>query len=124
MVVSTLVLAGLIALAARRLARPLQELVWVVSMFVEGSWEQRADLEENNEIGELAFLFNQLADELNNLQHTLLAQEKDQSDGRQAAPMQMAQLATTAKSLDELLGGAVEKFIKILCLQRRSDLSD
>jgi HAMP domain-containing protein len=112
LVASVLILASLVALAASRLSRPLRQLVGTVSLFVEGSWEQRADLQDNNEIGELAFRFNQLADELNNFQHTLLDHENDQNNSRRAAPVLMAQLAATAKNLDELLGGAVEIFIK------------
>lgn len=109
---TVLVIAGLTAIAARRLSRPIQSLVHTVSTFSEGSWEQRAQVHTDDEIGKLAHLFNQLAEEMSEFQRLLMARESEADNGRRMAPIQMAQLATSSVNLDELLQGALEVFTR------------
>jgi HAMP domain-containing protein len=109
---TVLAVAGLVAIASRRLARPITRLVQIVSMFVEGSWEQRATLHSNDEIGRLAYLFNQIAEEMGEFQHLLMVRDNEHNDTRRQAPIQLAQVAATSGSLEELLRGSLEIFTK------------
>jgi GAF domain-containing protein/HAMP domain-containing protein len=110
--VLTLLIAGLVAMAARYFFRPIDELVRVIAAFIAGNWDNRAEIRKKDEIGMLSQLFNQLADELSETRHLLQMRESDPEDGRQPAAIQLAHLAISSETLDELLRGALDLFIK------------
>lgn len=107
-----LLIAGVVAYAARRLSKPIGELWQTLTAFHGGDWQQRSTIRRKDEIGELAWLFNQLADEMAEAQHLLLVRENDTENGRQQAPMQLAQVAASCQSQEELLQQALKIFIK------------
>lgn len=110
--VLTLFIAGMVAWAVRTFARPISALVGVATELVAGNWDHRAEIRKGDEIGMLSQLFNQLADELGETKHLLQLRESDLADGRQSAPIQLAQLAASSETLDELLRGACDLFLK------------
>lgn len=107
-----LAIAGLVALAARHFARPISELVQVVSEFIAGNWDHRANIRQGDEVGQLAHFFNQLADEMNEARHFMQLRENDQNDGRRQAPIQLAQVAASSETPDDLLKSALDIFMK------------
>lgn len=61
---SLLLVVTLLGYVLFRVFKPLSELNSIVRLFLEGNWEQRAPAKRKDEIGLLAFNFNQLADEM------------------------------------------------------------
>lgn len=107
-----LVIAGVVAYAARRLAKPVSNLLQSLTAFNGGDWKQRTLINRKDEIGDLARQFNQLADEMAEAQQLLLVREKDPEDGRQQAPLQLAQVAASCKSQEELLQESLKIFTR------------
>ena len=104
-----LVVTGLLTwLAAHYLTRPLNDLVSTMSLFVQGNREQRASIDKPNEIGTLARLFNQMANELSDPDRMLSSGETEQSIGNRQAINQLSQLATLGKELDDFLSRALD----------------
>lgn len=104
---SVLLLALILAVSTRRLARPLQKLDENVQRFAEGRWEVRLPVERNDEIGRLAASFNQMADDLTSLYHAL--ESKVEISSRQIrAAAAMAEIASTSPSLEALLRRSCE----------------
>lgn len=108
-----LAIASLMALfmwlATQRLFRPLGELTRTVQGFAEGHWELRADDQRNDEVGLLACSFNDMADELTGLYHTLEAQVEERT--RQIrANAHLAEVVASSFNLDELLNRTASLF--------------
>jgi hypothetical protein len=68
-----IILAIVFWLFIKKILSPLNELTKNIQVFLEGNWEQRAYLENNDEAGILADQFNIIVDEMVNL---YVAQEK------------------------------------------------
>ncbi len=108
-----LAIASLMALfmwlATQRLFRPLGELTRTVQLFAEGHWELRADDQRNDEVGLLAYSFNDMAQELTGLYHSLEAKVEERT--RQIrANAQLAEAVTSSHNLDELLSRTASLF--------------
>ena len=99
-------IAGLMALiiwqTTRRMVRPLITLAQTVQSFAEGHWEQRAPVSINNEIGQLAYSFNYMADELSDLYYSLEAKVEDRTYQIRTAA-EAAQIAISSQNLEELI---------------------
>ncbi len=63
-------------LTARSFTKPLEHLLGVIRSMSAGDLEQRADIRQNDEIGELAWAFNEMADELEEKQNSLRKAEE------------------------------------------------
>ena len=57
-------IALVVWLIQRRLTEPLAELSNSLQLFLEGNWDQRVNANQQDEIGHLASLFNQMANDL------------------------------------------------------------
>ncbi len=99
---SLLFLGVIIWQGTARLVRPLVQLSDVTTRFAEGDWQQRSDISRDDEIGQLAFSFNQMADELSTLYISLESKVETRTKQVRAAS-EVAQVASSAPSLRELL---------------------
>ena len=68
-----IILSILVWLLIKKILSPLNELIKNVQIFLEGNWEQRVYLQNNDETGILAEQFNVILDEMVNL---YVSQEK------------------------------------------------
>jgi GAF domain-containing protein/HAMP domain-containing protein len=99
---SLVFLGAIIWLGTTSIVRPIVKLSAVTTRFAEGEWQQRADVQRNDEIGQLAYAFNQMAEELTTLYRSL--ESKVQARTRQVrAASEVAQIASSAPTLKELL---------------------
>ena len=107
LVVAMGVLTGIVMwLATRWLFRPLQNLAQTVQLFANGDWGQRAPAERDDEVGLLAYSFNQMADELTTLYRSLEIKVEERT--RQVRTnAEASEIAVSSNSLDELLGRVV-----------------
>lgn len=112
---SLLILGALLATAlvtvisVNRVVKPLRHLTEITRDFAEGSWEHRAKISSNNEIGVLANSFNLMADELQRVYRSL-EQKVDQSERQIRTTAEVAQNITTASDLNETF----EKTVRLL----------
>jgi len=107
-------LALLSAWLARRMARPVQHLVTTMSSFAGGDLEQRAALERKDELGQLAELFNTVADEMKELYNLISIREGEEQGGeKRSALMQLAQIIDLSPEPDELQRRALEMIVKM-----------
>jgi transcriptional regulator with GAF, ATPase, and Fis domain len=88
--------------ATRRLFRPLRELANSVQRFAEGKWHQRMPVVGNDEVGLLAYSFNQMADDLTDLYQSLESKVEERTQQIQTAA-EVSQVAITSANLDNLL---------------------
>jgi HAMP domain-containing protein len=99
-------LAALSALLAgaisQRLSKPIRDLSETVRLFAAGNWEQRAAADRQDEIGLLAFSFNQMAEEVSGLYRSLKSQIEKHTLQIQVVS-EVVGLTSSASSLDELL---------------------
>ena len=100
-----LLLAAIFWLILKKILSPLSELIRNIQFFLEGNWEQRFYLQNNDEAGILAEQFNVIVDEMVNL---YVAQDKTNPDEEpatspqsQLTPILLKMEAT--QELDELL---------------------
>jgi transcriptional regulator with GAF, ATPase, and Fis domain len=91
----------------QRFTHPLVTLSKTVRNFANGMWDQRAPVDRNDEIGLLAYSFNKMADELSDLYHSLESKVEDHTSQVRAAS-EIAQIATSATNLDDLLRRSLE----------------
>jgi GAF domain-containing protein/HAMP domain-containing protein len=99
-------------LVARRAARPVVELVAVMYNFISGNWEQRAKPRGEDEIGQMAVLFNQMADRLDKTQHLLMIHETSLESSSQPGLGQLAQMVASASSNAELMQNMLESILR------------
>lgn len=99
--------ASVIIIGARRVVSPLLEVVESGRQLANGHWRKRAQVDRKDEIGLLASSFNQMADDLQKLYLSLQDQVEERTQQITTAA-EVAQLATTAGSLDELLTRSVK----------------
>ncbi|MBL8062536.1 MAG: GAF domain-containing protein [Anaerolineales bacterium] len=112
LVLGTLVAIGLVLLlGTRRVIRPLKSLSAITTKFAEGDWNQRANVQSNDEIGLLANSFNQMADQLGEIYHSL--ENKVDERARQIrTAAEVAQSITTIPDLDAMLNKTVELLVQ------------
>ncbi|MBI3160334.1 MAG: GAF domain-containing protein [Chloroflexi bacterium] len=111
MAFATLVMAVVIVIGTRGILRPILTVVNASRLFAEGDWQMRARVRRSDEIGLLAASFNQMADELTNLYRALEFEVAERTQQIVAAA-EVAQLATSAQSLDELLSTTVTLIVE------------
>ncbi len=109
--VSFLVAGFLIRQGAQTIIRPLNEIAQAAQHFAEGDWRRRADVDRDDEIGWLAYSFNQMARELGSLYRSLEHQVGERTEQIQTAA-EVAQIATSTTRLDKLLERTVQLVIE------------
>lgn len=98
----SIVVAAVLWLVVRRLINPLRTLSDTVRLFAAGDWQQRAPVDRSDEIGLLAYSFNQMAAELSELYISLEARVETRTRQVQATA-EVSALATSTYDLEELL---------------------
>jgi GAF domain-containing protein/HAMP domain-containing protein len=110
-VIALLAVALFSWLGTQSVFRPLQSLTAITTKFASGDFNVRADIHSQNEIGLLADAFNHMAEELTGLYRSL--EQKVEERTRQIrTAAEVAQRATSAGSLDELLNRTVELIVE------------
>jgi len=107
-----LIVAGLVALAARSLTHPIIHLVQTVDLFTRGGWDQRANIPGKDEIGLLARYFNQIADEMCITQRQLMIQERKEDDISLQESIHLAHIIATSRNLEDLLSDFLDLFVE------------
>ncbi len=105
------ILGALIWRATNYIVVPINDITKTALHFAEGDLQKRAVVDRDDEIGRLAYSFNQVADELNTLYHSLEMKVAARTQQIQTVA-ETAQIATSATSLDELLQPTVNLIIE------------
>ncbi len=108
---TVLVIGLAIWVGARQLAQPLVEMTANIQAFAEGDWDKRNRLQRNDEIGQLAYSFDQMADQLADLYRSLGDRVEERSAQIRTAA-EVAQIATSATELNELLRRTVNLIVE------------
>ncbi len=111
LLLTALFLALIIWLITQSITRPIQTLAQVTRNFASGDLRARAPVKRRDELGMLAYTFNQMANELSDLYHSLEQQVNERTQQIQAAA-EVASLATSATSLDEILRRTVALIVE------------
>lgn len=99
-------------IAARRIASPFIKLKTAMTQFASGSWEQRALPHRPDELGEMAEVFNQIADEYRSTYQSLTLRDVSGRNGQDQALHQVTHLAFSAADRKELLQASLEQIIR------------
>lgn len=97
----------LIYFGVNRTIRPVESLSTISQQFARGDWSQRAAVKSNDELGQLAFSFNQMADDLQDVYLSLEAKVEQRSHQLRTAS-EVALLATSGTNRDEMIQQAVD----------------
>jgi len=108
---TTLFLALVIWLLTQNITRPVQAIARVAEAFASGDFRARAPIQRHDELGMLAYTFNQMADQLTNLTRSLEQEVEERTQQIQAAA-EVATLATSATSLDDILQRTVNLIVE------------
>ncbi len=111
LLITTILLATIIWIATSRISRPILEMAESARRFAEGDWSTRASVNRDDEIGLLAYTFNQLADELVDFYRSLEQQVEERTLQIRTAS-EVARLATSATDLSEILQRTVNLIIE------------
>lgn len=111
LVIIIFVSIGLNWLSSRQIIQPLLDLAITARHFADGDWQKRAIIDRSDEIGLLAHSFNQMADELSTLYRSLESQVATRTQQIRTAA-EVAQLATSSTSRDELLKKTVQLIVE------------
>jgi GAF domain-containing protein/HAMP domain-containing protein len=95
-------------LIQHRLAEPLAELMNSLQLFIEGNWDQRTRSERKDEIGALASLFNQMANDLVDTYRLATQYRNDQDTEKKGAFIQITRAAISSPDLDLFLTKALD----------------
>lgn len=106
-----ILMAFIIWQVTQRLTLPLLELANIVRQFAAGSWEQRAVVNRNDEIGLLSASFNHLADELTDLYRSLEIKVEERTNQIRTVT-EISQIAITSENLENLLQRTVQLIIE------------
>lgn len=87
--------------------QPLTELTESVQEFTSGHWNKRVKITRDDEIGLLAYSFNQMADELSEL-YIGLEKEVEQRTSQVKSFTEISDIALSSTNLDELISKAAE----------------
>jgi GAF domain-containing protein/HAMP domain-containing protein len=105
-------MAGMILLVAwlvrHQLSEPLAELSNTIQFFIDGNWEQRARANRQDEIGQLASLFNQMANDLVDTYRLVTQYRNDQNMEKKGAFIRLTQAAISSPDLDNFLTQALD----------------
>ncbi|WP_110954143.1 methyl-accepting chemotaxis protein [Anaerosinus massiliensis] len=117
MLVSLLIGGGLMYLVAIRISKPIIGLVGMANQMAEGDFTQTAQVESQDEIGQLSVAFNQMSDNLQKLiRHVQQNAEQVAASSEEltASAEQSAQAATqVAGSINQVADGAEMQLKKI-----------
>ncbi len=112
LITATILLSGLlIYVSTRRFIQPILDVATSAQHFSEGDWQKRASTNRKDEIGLLAHSFNQMADEISTLYRSLESQVHTRTEQIRTAA-EVAQIATSASSLDVVLKQTVELIVE------------
>ena len=104
---SLLVSGGLIYFGSTRLVRPLVRLATTADNFSKGQWDERAPVTRSDELGLLAYSFNNMADQLQE-QYRKLESEIESRTSTLRVASEVAQMATSTTKLGDTLRRTVE----------------
>ncbi len=93
---------GVVNYATRRVVQPIESLSAITDRFASGNWEDRAQVQGNDEVGQLATSINEMADQLSGLYTSLRGQVQERTSQIRIAA-EVAQGITAAFNLDEML---------------------
>lgn len=110
LLIAGVILTFVIINGTRNILRPILDVVNASRLFAEGDWQMRARVPRNDEIGLLAASFNQMADELMNLYRALEFEVSERTQQIVAAA-EVAQMATSSRTLEELLKTTVQLIV-------------
>lgn len=103
LILSTLiVLATILSFASRQIVKPLHELSKTARNFSVGDLQLRSEIDRSDEIGELAYSFNKMADDLSMLYLSLQTQVDERTKYIRTAA-EVAQSIVSTFNLEELL---------------------
>ena len=102
LIATVILLAIIVWQVTRFLVRPLTDLSATVSSFSAGEWDQRSPILRSDEVGFLAYSFNNLADEMSDLYRSLETKVSERTNQLQVAG-EIAHIGVSSSSLDELL---------------------
>ncbi len=108
---TVLLTAALTWAGTRRIIQPILDVAQAAQHFAEGDWLKRAVVNRNDEIGLLAYSFNRMADELTEMYRSLESQVQSRTQQVLTAA-DVAQIATSATSLDELMERSVQLIVE------------
>ena len=111
MVVALFVVGIVIWQGTRRIVKPITQVSQTAWDFADGNMRARAPVDRNDEIGMLAYSFNQVADQLVDLYRSLEQQVEDRTQQIQTAA-EVAQISTSANNLDEMLSRVVRLIVE------------
>ncbi len=103
----------------RRVIQPLQSLSEITRKFAEGDWDQRAEVQSNDEVGILASSFNYMANEIGEVYHSLEQKVEERTRQIQTAS-EVAQSITTISNLDDMLQKTAELLVQQFGYQQAS----
>lgn len=103
---TSILISGLIYVGSRRFTNPLRELSLTTRHFAEGDWQKRSEIDRTDEIGLLAYTFNQMAEELSQMYRSMEMQV-DERTRQVITAAEVANLATSTTTLDDLLNQSV-----------------
>jgi len=108
---SLLGLTLIIWAGTNRVIKPLRALTGIAQKYAQGDWSQRAPVKTKDEIGLLAYSFNNMADDLSELYHSL-EQKVDERTRQIRTASEVAQSVIGATSLDELLNKTAKVLVE------------
>lgn len=100
-----------LALGSRRVIKPIRTLADITRKFADGDWRQRASVKSDDEVGQLASSFNQLADQISEIQQSL-EKKVDERARQLRTAAEVAQSITTIPNLDEMLNKTAELLVQ------------
>jgi putative methionine-R-sulfoxide reductase with GAF domain/HAMP domain-containing protein len=106
-ILTTIITLGVVVYVGTRMLRPLSDLTAFSAQLSRGNWDTRAPDNRDDEIGALAFGFNQMAEDLSGLYRSL----EDRVDARTRqvrTASEVARAVISTPSLDDLMRRAVE----------------
>jgi len=107
----TIIFSGFLGwYAYRRFIFPIEEVANTARRFIQGNWNARVRLEQDDEIGTLAQTFNTMADELTRLYLSLETQVEDRTRQLRIAN-EVANMAASNQRLDDFLSVTVNLLV-------------
>ncbi len=97
----------LIYFGANQVVQPLEKLSAISQQFSRGDWSQRAVVKRNDELGQLSYSFNQMADNLQDLYQSLESKVEQRSHQLRTAS-EVALLATSGTNRDDMIRQTVD----------------
>jgi len=100
------------AWAARRFADPLVKLAASMQKFLEGDWDARTAVRRKDELGQLAGLFNQIADEYRSTHQSLALRDSGDRSDHDPALQWLSELTRRSPKGASLLSEALEQIAR------------